>query len=104
MCFVKGIIPKIYKAEMLPRGEYVGTLYDIGFDRPEAHAIRKNGNMYYAFYAPQWNGKLELRGLERRSYRLTNYETGETLGIVQGPMATWTAQFQKHLLLEAKAE
>ncbi|MGO8819557.1 MAG: glycoside hydrolase family 36 protein [Terriglobia bacterium] len=95
---------KIYKAEMLPRGEYLGTLYDIGFDRPEAHAIRKNQNMFYAFYAPQWNGKLELRGLEKRAYRLTNYETGEELGTVQGPTATWTAQFQKHLLLEATAE
>ncbi|HEY6272237.1 MAG TPA: glycoside hydrolase family 36 protein [Terriglobales bacterium] len=95
---------KIYKAEMLPRGEYLGTLYDIGFDRPEAHAIRKNENMYYAFYAPQWNGKLELRGLEKRAYRLTNYETGEALGTIQGPVATWTAQFQKHLLLEARAD
>jgi alpha-galactosidase len=95
---------KIYKAEMLPRGEYLGALYDIGFDRPEAHAIRKNGNMYYAFYAPHWSGKLELRGLEKRSYSLTNYETGESLGTVQGPVATWTAQFQKHLLLEAKAD
>jgi alpha-galactosidase len=95
---------KIYKAEMLSRGEYLGTLYDIGFDRPEAHAIRKNGNMYYAFYAPQWSGKLELRGLEKRAYRLTNYETGEALGTVRGPVATWTAQFEKHLLLEAKAE
>ena len=95
---------KIYKAEMLPSGEYLGTLYDIGFDRPEAHAIRKNGNMYYAFYAPQWSGVLELRGLENRAYRLTNYETGEALGTVQGPVATWTAEFQKHLLLEAKAD
>jgi alpha-galactosidase len=95
---------KIYKAEMLPRGEYLGTLYDIGFDRPEAHAIRKNGNIYYAFYALQWSGKLELRGLEKRAYRLTNYETGEALGTVQGPVATWTAQFQKHLLLEARAD
>jgi alpha-galactosidase len=95
---------KIYKADMLSRGEYLGTLYDIGFERPEAHAIRKNGNMYYAFYAPQWSGKLELRGLEKRAYRLTNYETGEALGTVRGPVATWTAQFEKHLLLEAKAE
>jgi alpha-galactosidase len=95
---------KIYKAEMLPKGEYLGTLYDIGFDRPEAHAIRKDGNMYYAFYAPQWNGKLELRGLGKRAYRLINYETGETLGTVRGPVATWTAQFEKHLMLEAKAE
>ena len=95
---------KIYKAEMLPKGEYLGTLYDIGFDRPEAHAIRKNGNMYYAFYASQWSGRLELRGLEKRAYRLTNYETGEALGTVRGPVATWPAQFEKHLLLEAKAE
>jgi len=95
---------KIYKAEMLPRGEYLGALYDIGFDRPEAHAIRKNGNMYYAFYAPEWNGKLQLRGLEKRAYRLTNYETGEALGTVQGPEAVWPAQFNKHLLLEAKPE
>ncbi len=95
---------KIYKAEMLSRGEYMGTLYDLGFDKPEAHAIRKDGNMYYAFYAPQWNGKLELRGLDQRAYRLINYETGEALGTVRGPVATWTAQFEKHLLLEAKAE
>jgi len=95
---------KIYKAEMLPRGQYMGTLYDIGFDKPEAHAIRKDGNMYYAFYAPQWSGKLQLRGLQNRAYRLINYETGETLGTVRGPTATWPAQFEKHLMLEAKAE
>jgi alpha-galactosidase len=95
---------RIYKAEMLPRGEYLGMLYDLGFDRPEAHAIRRSGNMYYAFYAPQWSGKLELRGLEKRAYQLTNYETGEALGTVHGPLATWNAQFEKHLLLEAKAE
>ena len=29
----------LYKAHMLPKGEYMGELYDIGFDRPEAHAI-----------------------------------------------------------------
>ncbi len=95
---------KIYKAEMLSRGEYLGTLYDIGFEKPEAHAIRKNGNMYYAFYAPEWSGKLQLRGLEKRDYRLTNYETGTALGSVCGPVATWTAQFERHLLLEAKPE
>ena len=95
---------KIYKAEMLSKGEYMGTLYDIGFDKPEAHAIRKDGNMFYAFYAPQWNGKLELRGLGQRAYRLINYETGKELGTVRGPTATWTGQFEKHLMLEAKAE
>ena len=33
---------------MLPKGEYLGALYDIGFDKPEAHAISKDGAMYYA--------------------------------------------------------
>jgi hypothetical protein len=31
-----------------------GTLYDIGFDLPEAHVIRKDKEMYYAFFARNW--------------------------------------------------
>ena len=31
----------LYKEKMLSEGQYEGTLYDIGFDRPEAHAIKK---------------------------------------------------------------
>ncbi len=33
----------LYNAKMLSRGKYRGDLYDIGFDRPEAHAIQKDG-------------------------------------------------------------
>ncbi len=92
----------IYKDKMLSRGEYLGALYDIGFDRPEAHAIRKGKSLYYAFYAPEWKGKIELRGLENRSYHVTDYENGKDLGTVQGPVATVEVVFQKHLLLEAR--
>src|SRR5262249_53508595 len=84
--FAKGIA--IYKAKMLSRGEYLGTLYDIGFDRPETHAIRKDDKLYYAFYAPQWSGNLTLRGLDSRSYRITDYVEGKDLGTVRGPEAT----------------
>ena len=94
----------LYKDKMLSRGEYLGALYDIGFDRPEAHAIRKAGNMYYAFYAPEWKGKIELRGLGRGAYRVSDYENGKDLGVVRGPAATLEVQFEKHLLLEAKPE
>jgi alpha-galactosidase len=94
----------IYKEKMLPRGEYLGGLYDIGFDRPETHAIRKDGSMYYAFYAPQWNGKVTLRGLSERAYHVTDYEDGKDLGAVRGPVATLDVKFDKHLLLEAKPE
>jgi alpha-galactosidase len=95
---------RIYKEKMLSRGEYLGGLYDIGFDRPEAHAIRKDGKMYYAFYAPQWNGKITLRGLSERAYRITDYVDGKDLGTVRGPIATLDVKFDKHLLLEAKPE
>ncbi len=94
----------LYNKMMLSRGEYLGALYDIGFDKPEAHAIRKDGRMYYAFYAPQWQGQLELRGLKDQTYRLIDYESGTDLGRVQGPVAMISADFRKHLLVEARPE
>lgn len=94
----------IYKEKMLSRGEYLGTLYDLGFDRPETHAIRKDGKIYYAFFAPQWTGKIALRGLEDRTYRITDYVDGKDLGTVRGPAATIDVKFDKHLLIEAKPE
>jgi alpha-galactosidase len=92
----------IYKDKMLSRGEYLGDLYDLGFDHPEAHAIRKAGEMYYAFYAPHWNGPVELRGLENRDYHVVDYVSGKDFGTVRGPRATISASFEKHLLLEAQ--
>jgi alpha-galactosidase len=89
---------------MLSRGEYRGELYDIGFDRPEAHAIAKDHRMYYAFFASRWKGSIELRGLEDRKYRITDYESGKDFGVVQGPSAGLSVEFQRHLLLEAMPE
>lgn len=43
----------IYNKYQLSKGEYL-NLYDIGFDYPEAHVIRKNNNFYYAFYTHPW--------------------------------------------------
>jgi alpha-galactosidase len=94
----------LYREKMLSRGQYLGELYDIGFDRPEAHAIRKPAGMFYAFYAPEWNGKIELRGLDRKPYEVTDYENNKVLGTVRGPIGTLEVQFQKHLLLEARPQ
>jgi alpha-galactosidase len=95
---------RIYKEQMLSKGEYLGGLYDIGFDRPEAHAIRKAGNLYYAFYASEWTGPVELRGLENRDYIVSDYETSHVLGRVRGPVARLDLGFQKHLLLKAQPQ
>ena len=51
----------LYKEKRLPEGGYRGELYDIAFDRPEAHVVEKDGQLYYAFYADRWDGPIELR-------------------------------------------
>ena len=43
----------IYQKYQLSKGEYL-NLYDIGFDYPEAHVIKKDGSFYYAFYTHPW--------------------------------------------------
>lgn len=90
----------LYQRYRLAEGEYL-DLYDLAFDVPEVHVIRKDGRLYYAFFASHFEGPVELRGLEARSYHLHNYETGEPLGEVRGPLASLTVRFDHHLLLEA---
>lgn len=92
----------LYKEKMLPKGEYLGELYDLGFDRPEAHAIRKDGVMYYAFYAADYRGPVELRGLDARSYQITDYVNNRKLEVVNGPVAALDADFHGYLLVEAR--
>jgi alpha-galactosidase len=93
---------QIYRQKMLSKGQYLGELYDIGFDKPETHAIRKDQTMYYAFFAKHWKGKVELRGLGDRSYSVINYVTGESLGTVEGPTGRLPVAFDRHLLLELR--
>ncbi len=95
---------QIYKDKMLSRGEYLGELYDIGFDRPETHVIRKGEEMYYAFFARHWSGTIELRGLQDRAYHVVDYVNNKDLGTVHGPKATISADFNKNLLIEAQPE
>jgi alpha-galactosidase len=95
---------QIYRDKMLSRGQYLGGLYDIGFDLPEAHVIRKDNKMYYAFFAKQWKGEVQLRGLEDRSYRIVNYVDGADMGVAHGPIINLPAEFEKHLLLEVRPE
>lgn len=90
----------IYKDKMLPKGAYRGELYDIGFDRPEAHVVEKEGRMYYAFYASRWSGPIELRGLGPGAYRVHDYVNGRDLGKVTAGDNRITVSFERALLLE----
>jgi alpha-galactosidase len=95
---------RIYREKMLSRGEYLGQLYDIGFDMPETHAIRKDQAMYYAFFAKRWKGNVELRGLEDRKYSVVDYVTGKKYGPVSGHAAHLPVEFNGNLLLEVRPQ
>jgi alpha-galactosidase len=95
---------KLYAEKRLSEGEYLGGLYDIGFDRPEAHVVRKGGALYYAFYAKRFDGVLELRGLGPGTYRATDYVDGRDLGRVTGPNARLKARFERSLLVEVRPD
>ncbi len=95
----------IYNDKMLSKGTF-RDLYVYGYDAPEAYAIEKDGNMYYAFFAPSWKGDLELRGLKAGSYTVTDYAAGKQLGTVQATgdeAPKLAAQFKGHLLVEVHA-
>ena len=92
----------LYKTHMLPKGEYQGGLYDLGFDRPEAHAISKDGAMYYAFYSDKFDGKLQLRGLSAGRYRVLDLFNETELGVVDAQGNTVNARFEHFLLLKAE--
>jgi alpha-galactosidase len=108
----------LYNEKMLSKGNFL-DLYVYGFDLPEAYAIEKDGNMYYAFYAPSyvrpekktdtnkddlnrhWSGEVELRGLAAKTYRVTDYVHNKDLGTVTGPTAKLKVDFDDNLLLQA---
>jgi alpha-galactosidase len=95
---------RIYNENLLSRGHYIGDLYDIGYDLPETHVIRKEKATYYAFYAKHWDGPVELRGLQHGTYHIVNYETGQDLGNINGSAAKLPVTFDGHLLLKAQAD
>jgi alpha-galactosidase len=92
----------LYKEKMLPQGVYRGTLYDIGFDKPETHVVEKDGVLYYAFYAPRWSGAIDIRGLTAgRAYRLRDYFNDRDLGQLAAGQKRLNVSFERFLLVEA---
>ena len=94
---------KIYKENDLARGEYL-NLYTWGFDYPEAHAIRQNDALYYAFYTDDkpFSGTIELRGLEPDAeYTAEEYTADEPRAfIVKGSEPKIEANFERSYLLK----
>ncbi len=91
----------IYQDKMLSKGTYL-NLYDIAYDKPETHVIRKDDMLYYSFYDKSWNGKIELRGLGNQTYEVYDYVKKTSLGRVTGPDATLSVEFEDNLLIECR--
>jgi alpha-galactosidase len=71
---------QIHETHQLSKGRYV-NLYDLAYDKPETHVIRKEGDMYYSFYHENWDGEIEFRGLKPHvEYEVFDYVNDEVLG------------------------
>jgi alpha-galactosidase len=90
---------EIYKTHMLSKGEYLGGLYDIGYDWPETHVIQKQDTLYYAFYAEKFSGELIFRGLKNSKYKIVDYVNSVELGHVTKSNNKLQKSFDKYLLL-----
>ena len=94
----------LYNEKMLSKGKYRGELYDIGFDRPEAHVVQKGDTLYYAFYADAFDGQLELRGLKDRNYRLNDYVNNVDMGSASASANKVNSSFKQFQFIEAVPE
>ena len=88
----------------LADGEYM-NLYDLAFDFPETHAIRKDGDMYYGFFCrtlhEKYSGEVELRGLDKtKTYQVLDYVNGRVLGQMTGSDPRMQVEMQGALLLK----
>ncbi len=94
---------RLYAAHRPAEGAYL-NLYDLAFDFPEGHALRKGDRIYYAFFAPGvYAETVELRGLEPgRRYRVVDYLHDADLGTVTGPVGQLPVSFNRYLLLYAE--
>ncbi len=91
----------LYNSMRLSEKKYRGELYDIGFDRPEAHVVEGDGTLYYAFFAEHWRGPIELRGLGAARYQVTDYYNERRMGEASRATHRLEVDFERFLLLKA---
>jgi alpha-galactosidase len=94
----------IYNEHRLAQGEYL-NLYDLAFDTPETHVIRKGVALYYAFYAQgldqSFSGTIQLRGLEAsKIYRVWDYVNEREIALVSGADPVLRISFKGALLVK----
>jgi alpha-galactosidase len=94
----------LYGSERQSEGELLGGLYDIGYDKPETYVIRKkDGTLYYSFFAPSFDGTVQLRGLVKGAkYSAYDIWNGKALGEADINHDTLRLSFSKFELIRLK--
>jgi alpha-galactosidase len=88
----------------LSRAEYI-NLYDIAFDKPEIHVVRKGPEMYYGIFADAWphTKPIELRGLDKgTTYEVYDYGNRKELGTLNGADPQLRIGFKESLLVRVR--
>jgi alpha-galactosidase len=94
---------RLYRELGLSRAEYL-NLYDVVFDKPEVHAVRKGDEVFYGIFADAWPNKrpIELRGLNRETtYAIYDYGRERPLGTISGARPFVSIAFKDSLLVRA---
>jgi alpha-galactosidase len=89
----------------LSSGEYL-NYYDIAFDLPETHVVKKGETIYYGMFSEHWPKaqKIELRGLDKnKSYEIIDYAHDRNIGIIKGSSPYLNVGFKESLLIRVKS-
>jgi alpha-galactosidase len=91
---------RISESEKLSEGEYL-NLYDVGYDRPETHVIRKGHTYYYSFFSGgRFHGIVGLRGLPKGRYRATDLVTGNDVPFVHPDSPFLSLNFDRSAIIK----
>jgi len=84
----------------MSEGDYL-NLYDIAYDRPETHLIRKGDTYYYSFFsAEHFRGTVELRGLPKGRYRALDLLTGNDVSRVRSDSPFLNLDFDRSAIIK----
>ena len=94
----------IYSTERMSEGTYL-NLYDIAFDKPETHVIRKGDTYYYSFFSnSRFEGKVELRGLAKGRYKAIDLWTDKPISEVDSSFPWLRLDFKSYMLVKVERE
>lgn len=97
---------KDYTKLKLSSSQYV-NLYDLAYDSPEVHVVKKGDEIFYGIYADLWSktDTIELRGLRPGvSYSVYDYANKRQIASINGSDPFINVGFRDYLLISVKPE